>query len=197
MLRLLFHALASLPLCGLFWLVYTKNLGPDPAKKLALETGEWTFIFLLLTLALSSTARLYQPARRWVTYRRLLGLWTFFYASLHMLVFEAMYLGFDPGQLLLEFQDRPYISAGGLGWFVLLTLAVTSSNRARKRLGALRWKRLHRLVYLALVSAVIHVAWQVRSDWFEALAYGLAALALLAERAWFWRSKTDQPARSV
>jgi len=173
--------LALAPLCYLLWLVISGDLGADPAKKLALATGDWTIRFLFFTLMLSTLARVCQPMRILVRWRRWFGLWTFFYATLHLFVFISLYLGFDGVVLLDELQERPYIAVGFLAWLLLLPLAVTSNNRAVRWLGS-RWKLLHRLVYLSVLLGVLHLIWQVRSDWFEAAVYSLLAGLLLLER---------------
>jgi sulfoxide reductase heme-binding subunit YedZ len=173
--------LASSPLVYLAVLVTMNALGPDPAKKLALLTGDWTLCGLLLTLFISTLGRYYPPARVLIRCRRVAGLWTFFYASLHLMVFIALYLGFDAVVLARELQKRPYITLGFLAWLVLLPLAITSSNYAVRALGK-RWKVLHQWVYLALVFALCHVIWQIRSDWSNAFFFSLAGFLLLLER---------------
>lgn len=182
--------LASAPLCYLLWLVISGGLGTDPAKKLALATGDWTIRLLFFTLLLSTLARVYQPMRILIRWRRLFGLWTFFYATLHVFVFMALYSGFDAAILWDELQERPYIAVGFLAWLLLIPLAITSNNRSVRWLGS-RWKQLHRLVYLVVLLGVLHVIWQVRSDWFDAALYSFLAGLLLLERwsgAWLRRS---------
>lgn len=173
--------LAASPLFYLAVLVAGGDLGPDPAKKLALLTGDWVICALLLTLSISTIARQYTPARGLLRWRRMAGLWTFFYASLHVMVFVALILGFDGKVLVAELQKRPYITVGFLAWFFLLLLAITSSDRAVRALGK-KWKMLHRLVYPALLLALFHVIWQVRSDWSTAFLSSLAGGLLLLER---------------
>lgn len=176
--------LAFAPLGYLLWLATSGNLGADPAKKLVLATGEWAIRFLFFTLLASTLARMYPPARILLRWRRLFGLWTCFYATLHLFIFMAMYLHFDGAILSRELQKRPYITAGFVAWLLLLPLAITSNNYAVRWFGA-KWKQIHRLVYPALLLGVLHVFWQVRADWFEAALYGLFAWLLLLER---WRA---------
>lgn len=179
--QLLVWSLSFAPLGYLLWLTIFGGLGADPAKKLALATGDWTIRFLLFTLLLSTLARLYQPARILIRWRRLFGVWTFVYATLHLFIFIALYLDFDGAVLLRELQKRPYISVGFLAWLLLMPLAITSNNRAMRWLGP-RWKQLHKLVYLAVLLGVLHLVWQVRSDWFNAAVYSFFAGLLLLER---------------
>jgi len=171
-----------LPFCWLAYAAVFARLGPDPAKSIMLETGEWALRFLLLTLCVSPLRRIF----RWswpMRLRRMLGLYAFFYACVHLATFCHFYIGWTTSQLLEELAKRPYITVGALAWLLLLPLAVTSTRGMQRRLGR-RWQRLHRLVYPALVLACVHLAWQVRSDYGDALAYGLAAALLLGYRAW-------------
>lgn len=171
-----------LPLLLIAWQIWRDQLGADPAERLSHLTGEWSLRILLLTLFLSVVARRFQGARNLLALRRMCGLFAFFYASLHLLVFLAMYLGFDPAVLKDEFLKRPYIVAGTLAWLLLIPLAATSFNAAIRQLGAQRWKALHRMVYVALLLVVVHLAWQVRSSWEDAAVYGTLSLMLLLER---------------
>ena len=176
-----FWMLAITPLVYLALLLITQDLGPDPAKKLALLSGDCTLCALLFTLSLSTLARQYPPARYLLRWRRMAGLWTFFYATLHITVFVVLYLNMDSGVLLAELKKRPYIMLGFLAWLCLCALAITSNDYAVRALGR-KWKMLHRLVYLALMLALGHVAWQIRSDWSHAFFFSLAGFVLLAER---------------
>lgn len=174
-----------LPLAGLVYAALTGRLGPDPAKSIMLETGAWALRFLLLSLAASPLRRLvglHWPMRL----RRMLGLYAFFYASVHLVAFCHFYTGWSSEQLLEELAKRPYITVGALAWLLLVPLALTSTHGMRRRLGR-TWRRLHRLVYPAAVLACIHLAWQIRSDFGEALCYATLAAALLGYRLWAWR----------
>lgn len=179
--KVVVFVLGTIPLVYLGIRVAGNTLGPDPAKTLALLTGEWAMCGVLLTLSISPLARYYAPARMLIGCRRIAGLWTFFYATLHLLVFVALYLGFDGAVLLDELGKRPYITVGFLAWIILFFLAITSNDYSVRRLGR-RWKILHRLVYPALLLAICHVIWQVRSDWSDAFVFGVAGAVLLGER---------------
>ena len=167
----------------LAWLVVravSGDLGPDPAKSLVLFTGSWALNFLLVTLAVS-------PLRQWLKqpgllrYRRMLGLYCFFYASLHAVCVATYILGWDWAILQEELKERPYMLVGFLAWLTLVPLAATSNRAAIRRLGR-RWQRLHRLVYLSLLLALLHLFWLVRSDMAEAVLYGLMGGGLLLWR---------------
>jgi len=180
----LVFVIALFPLVQIIWLVASGHLGPDPGKKLALITGSWAIRFLLLTLLISSLSRISVHLRILLQWRRMIGLFTFFYASIHLLVFIALILGFDTSLLLSEINKRPYITVGMLAWLLMLPLAITSNQFMIRRLGGKRWKLLHRLVYITLLLALAHVIWQVRSSWFDAILYTVCAAVLFIERLW-------------
>ncbi|TGD71634.1 sulfoxide reductase heme-binding subunit YedZ [Mangrovimicrobium sediminis] len=178
-----------MPFAWLLYGAFAGGLGPDPAKTVILQTGEWALRFLLLTLAVSPLRRIsgwYWPMRL----RRMLGLFAFFYACVHLASFCQFYTGWDAGRLLEELAERPYITVGALAWVLLLPLAITSTHAMQRRLGR-NWRRLHRLVYPALLLACVHLAWQVRSDYGEALVYGVFAALLLGYR-WFAGRRSRQ-----
>ena len=176
----LLFALSLLPLGLLGYRLAGGQLGPDPAKALILFTGSWALNFLLLTLLVS-------PLRRWlgrpslIRYRRMLGLFCFFYASLHALSVATYLLGWDWAVFQEELRERPYMLVGFAAWLTLLPLALTSNRYSLKKLGR-RWAKLHKLVYLSLGLAVLHLVWLIRSDYLEAALYVLAAIFLLAWR---------------
>jgi len=165
------------------WAVYgtlAGKLGPDPAEALMHLTGEWALRLLVLTL-LASPLRSWTGWSRVMSFRRMLGLYAFFYACVHFAIFLQFYLGWTGAALAEELTERPYILAGFAAWLILLPLALTSTRRLRRRLGTL-WGRLHKLVYAAAVIACLHLLWQARSDIGEALAYILVFALLLAWR---------------
>lgn len=165
------------------WLAWTGSgnlLGTDPAQTLALATGEWTIRMLILALAVTP-ARYLLNRPVLIRYRRMIGLFAFFYACLHFLVFLVFLLGLEWSALGREILERPYITVGFSAFLILAVLAMTSFNRAQRKLGR-RWKQLHRLVYVAAALAVIHIVWLVRSDYGEALFYGSLVGVLLLYR---------------
>ncbi|MFV8817792.1 sulfite oxidase heme-binding subunit YedZ [Haliea sp. E17] len=161
---------------------FSAGLGPDPAETLMLVTGEWALRFLLLTLAVTPLRKL--SHWQWpIRFRRMLGLFAFFYACVHLVTFGQFFIGWNGGRALEEVVKRPYITVGVMAWLLLLPLALTSTRGMQRRLGR-NWRRLHQLVYPALVFACVHLAWQVRSDYGEALVYCLLAGGLLLFRLW-------------
>lgn len=143
-------------------------------------TGLWALRLLLVTLCVS-------PLRQWsgwqwfMRQRRMLGLFAFFYACIHLAAFAHFYVGWQAGLLVEELLERPYITLGFAAWLLLLPLAITSTRRMQKRLRR-RWVQLHRLVYPAAILACLHLLWQSRSDLGEALFYMGACAVLLAWR---------------
>lgn len=169
-----------LPLLWVIGRVASGAAGPDPAEALVLATGIWALRFLLLTLAVSPLRSLLNVP--WVMrYRRMLGLYCFFYACVHLLCVATYVLGWNLEILVEELQERPYMVMGFTAWLLLIPLAVTSNAAMIRRLGR-RWRRLHKLVYPAAVVAVAHFVWLVRSDFGEALLYAVCLGALFAWR---------------
>lgn len=188
------HLTALTPLAILLWQMWTvartgsNALGPDPVAEIEHRLGLWAMRLLMVTLAITPLRQL----TGWnvlVRFRRILGLYAFAYASLHL----AAYLGLDlRGYWLQVFEDiakRPYITVGFLAWLLLVPLAVTSTAGWIRRLGR-HWVRLHRLVYLVAVLAVLHFWWLVKSDIREPALYAAIAALLLGWRAWKrWRPR--------
>jgi sulfoxide reductase heme-binding subunit YedZ len=156
------------------------RLGPDPAKTLALVSGEWSIRMLVLALAVTPLRYLLNMPALW-RLRRMIGLYAFFYTFLHFFVFLLLLLQLNWADLGVEIVERPYITVGFLSFLVLLVLAATSFDAAQRRLGR-RWKALHRFVYLAGILAILHLVWIVRSDFADALLYGGLVFLLLAYR---------------
>jgi Predicted membrane protein len=186
--RWLIFIVALIPLIWLTFNTITQQLGADPAKTIVLYTGEWTLYFLFITLSITPLRRLLKW--NWLMpHRRMLGLFALFYGVLHLLSYAVFILGLDLGRLAAETIKRPYITAGFPALLILIVLGITSTQAMVRRLGK-NWARLHRLVYLALILAWIHVLWQVRSSYFEATVYGAIALCLLGIRVYFlWRKR--------
>ena len=170
----------------LAWLVYNasiNSLGADPVREITHETGIWTFRFLLLTLAMTPLRR--AIGRPWpIRYRRMLGLFTYFYASLHLATYVVLDLGLYWPILLEDIAKRPYITVGFTAWLMLTALAVTSTRAAQRRLKR-RWQQLHRLVYVIFGLAALHFLWLVKADLREPLIYAGIGGGLLLLR--FWR----------
>ena len=172
--------LALVPFFLLLIRVQQNNLGPDPAQELSIETGEWALRFLLITLALTPLAQL-SGEIRFVRQRRMLGLFALFYASVHFLSWMAFILGFRWMAIAEELLERPYITIGFAAYLIILALGVTSPRAMVRRLGK-NWKRLHKLIYLAAVLALIHLLWILRTDIQEVVLYGGILAVLLGYR---------------
>lgn len=155
-------------------------LGADPARELVLIQGQWAIHFLILTLLVTPVRQItswIQIARL----RRMLGLFTFFYASLHLTAYSALLLELDFSSVGIELVERPYITVGFLAWLLLLPLALTSTNHMVRMLGQ-NWRRLHRIVYAIALLGVVHVFWLAKSSYFDAFIYGSLLIILLGYR---------------
>jgi methionine sulfoxide reductase heme-binding subunit len=180
------------PLADLLWGAIQNNLGPDPTAKIASVTGLSALWMLAITLAISPVRKL-SPHLAWlIKFRRLVGLFVFFYATLHLLTYVALYAGFDPSTLRADITKRPFVIMGMATWTLLLPLALTSTNWAIRKLGGKSWNRLHRLIYPAAVCAMIHYWWKVKTGVLTPVPFTLVFLVLLLARpaiAWMQRRK--------
>ena len=173
--------------------IFTGDLGINPAETIQLETGRWTFKFLLLTLAVTPVRRL----TGWnvvIQFRRMLGLFAFFYATLHFSSYWAFDLVFAFGRLFTDIAKRPFILMGFLAWLAMLPLAITSTKGWIRRLGR-NWARLHMLIYVAAVCAAIHFAWKVKVFTGDPVLYAGAVAVLLAFRGVWAARRAAQTAR--
>jgi sulfoxide reductase heme-binding subunit YedZ len=192
---LLFFA-ALVPALWLGWALLNDRLGANPFEALTRESGEWTLRFLLLTLAMTPLRGLLQQG--WpLQLRRMLGLYTWFYASLHLLTYLWFDQFFDWREIGVDLAKRPFIMAGMLGRLLLTPLALTSTRGMMRRLGR-RWKPLHRSVYLIGVLAVLHYLLLVKADLLEPLIYaGLLALLLGYRLFRAWQRRLPNPASAT
>jgi len=179
--RLMVALLASAPLLALAINIAGQSLGPDPGQEVTESLGLSAFQLLIATLCMTPLKRLTGWAG-WIRVRRMLGLFVFFYAVLHVLAFLQFILGWS--DLRATFTKRPYIVAGALSFLMLVPLALTSTRGMMRRLGK-SWKGLHKLVYLVAIAAWVHFIWQARSDIGEMVVYGVVILGLLMLR-WKW-----------
>lgn len=177
-------ALALLPLAWVCWLAWSDQLGANPVETLSHRTGDWSLRFLLLTLAITPLRRL-TGWNELVQFRRMLGLFAFFYVCLHFGVYLIFDQFFDLSSIVEDIAERPYITLGFAGWLLLIPLALTSTHGMIKRLGR-HWQRLHRLVYLIAALGVLHYLWLVKTDKTEPLLYAGILALLLGYRLW-WR----------
>ena len=181
----------------------TGNLGADPLAEITSETGLWALRLLALTLAITPVRRL----SGWdslIRFRRMIGLFAFFYGLLHFAVFvvadRLASLGFPSPlrwltardlavSIAAEVYNRPYIAAGFASWLIMFALALTSTTGMIRRLGGKRWRALHRLVYVAAIAGVVHYWWSVKADVRDPRTYAIAVAALLMFRVVLWARK--------
>lgn len=175
------------PAAWLGWAAATNNLGPDPTAAMAFFTGLAALRLLVITLAITPLRRLW-PRLNWlIRFRRLLGLFAFFYATLHMLTYVALYSGFSLVAIESDIVKRRFITMGVAAYLLLVPLAATSTAWAIRKLGGRNWNRLHKLVYAAAVCGVIHYWWQVKTGVITPLTITLAlSLVFLARPATAW-----------
>ena len=180
LLKIAIHLLAFLPLFGLYFLAFTEQLGADPVEEVIHFTGIGAFNLLLLSLMISPMAKKFRQGYL-VQTRRLIGLYSFTYACLHLLNFLAFEVQFDLKLFFNEILDRPYITVGMAALIILLSLAITSITALRRRMGQ-KWQKLHNWVYIAALLIALHFFWSVKSDIVEPMIYFTIALFLLALR---------------
>jgi sulfoxide reductase heme-binding subunit YedZ len=142
-------------------------------------TGEWVMRFLVLVLLATPLLGCGWP--RLARYRRMLGLYVWFYATLHLLVFAQVFIGWSAEQLIEELAERPYVLVGFLAWLILVPLTITSAKVIRRKMGR-NWRKFHKLTYAVAVLAWLHLLWLSRSDVGDAVVYGLIFLILFAHR---------------
>jgi sulfoxide reductase heme-binding subunit YedZ len=167
--------------------LYIGDLGINPAETLQLETGIWALRFLLASLAITPLRRL-SGWNRLVQYRRMLGLFAFFYATLHLATYVVLDRYFDWAGIVEDTAKRPFITLGMLAFALLVPLALTSTKGWIRRLGR-SWQTLHRLVYVAAIAAGLHFIWKVKVAIGEPIYYFAALVLLLGFRV-IWRLKT-------
>jgi sulfoxide reductase heme-binding subunit YedZ len=184
-LKVLLFLLCLVPLGKLALEVFAVaglSLGANPIEELLHRLGKWGLNFLLITLAVTPLQRL--TGWTWlVRFRRMLGLYAFFYVLLHFLAYAGLDQRFALGPILEDIAERPFITIGVTALVLLAPLAVTSTNPLMRRLGR-RWKQLHRLIYVIAILGVWHFYWQVKLDTLEPTIYAAILAALLGYRAW-------------
>ena len=179
----LLFTLALLPLAALVLRAFADALGANPAEALIRGLGDWALRFLCLALAVTPL-RIRTRTPQLARFRRLLGLFTFFYACLHLLAYGWLDMGLDPGDIGRDILKRPFILVGFASWLLLLPLALTSTHRAVRALGGRQWQALHRLVYVVAPLVLLHFFWMRagKNDFAEVAVYALILGALLLER---------------
>ncbi len=170
-----------LPTAALVWRGLHQDLGANPIEFITHSTGDWTLRFLLITLAITPLREvLHSP--QLIRFRRMLGLFAFFYGCLHLLTYVWFDKFFDVHEMVADIAKRPFITIGFAGLMAMVPLAVTSTAGWIRRLGGQRWQLLHRLIYFSGFAGVVHYYWLVKSDIRLPAAYGTLLLLLLAYR---------------
>ncbi len=169
------------------------SLGADPIETIQHRTGEWTLRFLALTLAIT-LARRFFGWNGLISYRRMLGLFAFFYASVHLVNYMVFDWSLDFGEIAADVVEHPYITIGMASFLLLLPLAVTSTKGWIRRLGGRRWRQLLRLVYAAAAGGTIHFLWAVKTDITRPLVYVAIFGVLLGARLWVALAARRRPA---
>jgi len=188
-------ALCLTPLGLLLWRGTHDGLGANPIEFITHSTGDWALRFLVLTLAVTPARKLLNLPQL-VRFRRMLGLFAFFYASLHLATYIWLDKFFDFPAMLKDVARRPFIAAGFTAFLLLVPLAVTSTAGWIRRLGGRRWQALHRIVYFSAAAAVVHYYWLVKSDVRLPLFYGALVGLLLLWRI-VHRRRPTQPAGAI
>jgi len=187
--------LALVPVAFLLWgffgatprdmTTWGAGLGANPIEKITHVTGDWTLWFLLTTLAITPLRKLLHLTAL-IKFRRMFGLFAFFYGCLHLLTYIGLDKFFNVHEMLADVLKRKFITIGLTGFILMVPLAVTSTAGWIRRLGGKRWQALHRLIYFSAIAGVIHYVWLVKADTREPLKDGAVLLVLLAYRAWIW-----------
>ncbi len=178
--KLWLFVLCLLPLVRLFVLGFSDGLGANPIEFITHSTGTWTLIGLLVTLSITPLRRL-TGRTDLIRYRRMLGLFAFFYATLHFITYVWLDQFFDVTGIAKDIVKRPFITVGFAAFTLLVPLAATSTHAMMRRLGR-RWQQLHRLIYLIALLGVIHYLWLVKKDLTQPLIFGTVLVLLLAMR---------------
>ena len=173
--------LALVPAAVLIWKGFRQELGPNPIEYITHATGDWTLRFLLITLAISPLRKILRFPQL-IRFRRLLGLFAFFYGFLHFLTYLLLDQFLDFPAMIQDIGKRPFITAGFASFLLMLPLAATSTAGWIRRLGGKRWQQLHRLIYLSAALGVLHYYWLVKSDIRMPVLYGTILAVLLSAR---------------
>ncbi|MBS0451212.1 MAG: sulfoxide reductase heme-binding subunit YedZ [Proteobacteria bacterium] len=194
----LVFVLALLPFAWLAWGAFTDSLGANPAEYLIRSSGDWTLRFICIVLAVTPL-RVMTKTPALARFRRMLGLFAYFYVCLHLLSYGFFDMGLDFGEIAKDIAKRPFILVGFTAFVLLTPLAATSFNRAIKAMGAKRWQLLHRLVYAIAGLGLLHFFWMRagKNNFGEPIVYAAIIAALLGWRIWNAVRKSRIPARPV
>ena len=180
-IKLTMFAVCLVPVGRLSWLALRGALGANPIEYVTHDTGDWTLIFIILTLSITPARKLLaQP--QLIRFRRMLGLFAFFYGCLHLSTYLVLDKFFDISEILQDVGRRRFITIGFTGFVLMIPLTLTSTAGWIRRLGGRRWQMLHRLVYATAVCGVVHYYWLVKSDIRKPASYGIIVLLLLGYR---------------
>ena len=173
-----------IPLGRLAWLGFHASLGANPIEFITHSTGDWTLTFLLVTLSITPLRKL--TRQYWlISFRRMLGLFAFFYGSLHLMTYVWLDKFFDVHEMLHDIAKRRFITAGMTAFALMIPLALTSTKWSIRKLGK-RWQMLHRLIYFSAAAGVIHYIWLVKADLKKPLEYAFVLGMLLTYRLVAW-----------
>ncbi|MGH9588137.1 MAG: sulfite oxidase heme-binding subunit YedZ [Acidobacteriaceae bacterium] len=181
-LKVLVHIACLAPVAWLLVHLFQNNLGPDPTHTVTFFTGHGTLRLLVITLAITPIRKLIPKLAWMIRFRRMLGLYAFFYGCLHLMTYLWLYAGFSWAAIVDDISQRRFIVAGVAAWLLMLPLALTSTTWSIRKLGGKNWKRLHWLVYLAATSGVVHYWWGVKQGVQTPLAITAALVLVLAAR---------------
>jgi methionine sulfoxide reductase heme-binding subunit len=192
--KVLVFAVCLIPLLNLGWRAWKQDLTANPIEYITHTTGDWTIRFLMITLAVTPLRMLFHLPQL-VRFRRMFGLFAFFYVSLHFTTWFCLDKWFDFREMGKDILKRPFITIGMAALLMLIPLAVTSTDGWVRRLGYKRWQKLHRLVYLIALAGVIHYYWLVKSDVRLPLLYGAIWATLMLYRLAEWmKQRSRRPA---
>jgi methionine sulfoxide reductase heme-binding subunit len=191
-MKVLAFACCLVPALVLLWKGFHDGLGANPIDVITRSTGKWTLTFLLITLSVTPLRKL--SGLSWlIKFRRMLGLFAFFYGCLHLTTYVWLDKFFNVHEMLHDIAKRRFITAGMTAWTLMLPLALTSTAGWIRRLGGKRWQQLHRLIYFSAAAGVVHFIWLVKADLRRPLTYGTILAVLLGYRLAVWllaRSRT-------
>ena len=172
--------LCTIPFLFIFYKILFSKLGPEPVKEITHFTGEWTLIFICLTLSMSPLKRLTNLSI-WISFRRMLGLFIFFYATLHLLTYIGLDYRFDWSPIFDDVIKKKYVFIGFTAWLLMVPLAITSSQKMIKLLRN-NWKKIHRLIYVIAIFGSFHYIWLSKTIFFKPLIYFIIIVVLLLLR---------------
>ena len=172
--------LSLIPFFIIIYKIYFNQLGPEPVKEITHHTGEWTLIFICLTLAMTPLKKL-TNLNIWVQFRRMLGLFVFFYATIHLLTYVGIDYRFKWEPIFDDVLKKKYIYIGFSAWLLLIPLAITSSQKMMKLLKH-NWKKIHKLIYVIAIFGALHYIWLSKTIFFKPLIFAVIIFVLLIFR---------------